>query len=263
MNQSSTPTAVSFICNSRFSGCMAWAALAVYFCLIPPSHANEAAKGCREAYADHANTIRACNVVIASTEIPVPHLIRALQIRAQALLSVGKPSDAVVDYTSAIVRLPTGQLQGYILYLRGRVRVQFLPDQSELGLLDLEQANAQAPANTRILEALAEVYLKNNQPEKTIRAASQAIEADPRSVVARRAKAHAHEKKGQLRLVLAELNTLLLQSPHDYDLFVWRGRIHQKRNNIYSALADYRKAVRIRTSDVLLERIKKLERALN
>lgn len=262
MNQFSTRMTASFICNTRPLTDAVCAVLVALCCLTTAAHGSDVEDGCRESFTDHANTILACNVVIASPSISIPRLIRALQIRAQAFLSTGRPEEAVADYSNAIEKLPVGQLQGYILYLRGRIRVRYIPGQLEQGTHDLELANAQAPANTRILEALAEVYLAMEQPLETIRVASQAIETDARSVIARKSRARAYDQLGKSHLALKDLNALLLQTPHNYDLIFWRGRIHQKRNNIYSALADFRNAVRIQSSDALSERIQELERLL-
>ena len=222
--------------------------------------ASKAHKGCREAFSDYTNTIHACNVLISSPDIPAAQLIRALQVRAGAYLASRNPELAEQDYTSAIERLPKGQLQGYILYQRGQLRVTYLPKKREAGLVDLYQANALAPANTRILEALALAYLGQNNAKDALIYATQAVEIDPRSVIARKAIARAYQTQGKTHLVLKELNALLNLSPRDHDLLVWRGEINQKRNNIHAALADFRRAARIKSTDEILYRIRELEK---
>ena len=227
--------------------------------------ANEVEKGCREAFGDYINTIHACNVVLASSSLPIPEVIRALQIRAQALLGAGKPDLAITDYTRAMTYLPKGQLQGYILYLRGKTHLDFLSFSAEhlqMAVNDLERANAQAPLNTRILEALAAAYMKQQRFEDTIHAATDALRADGRSVIARKLRAQAEEQLGRARLSLVDLDSLLLNTPHDHELLIWRGRIHQNRNNVHAALADYRKAARVQTTDDLLMKIRQLESLL-
>ncbi|NQV99035.1 MAG: hypothetical protein HQ483_05020 [Rhodospirillales bacterium] len=262
MNQSSTPMAVLFICRSGFRRTVFGGALSALLCLSHTARTSEAEKGCREAYADHANTIFACNVVIASPSVPIPQLIRALEIRAQALLSTGKPELALVDYTHAIGYLPAGKLQGYILYLRGKTYLIHLADQLPNALADLQRANRQAPGNTRILEALATAYGKAGQTVDAIRIASEAIASDRRSVTALQIRAESYEKRGQIRQALDDLDALLAESPHDPDLMIWRGRIHQRRNNLYAALADYRNAARLRSDADLLARIQRLEQQI-
>ncbi len=257
--------AASFTCRFLIPRILHWSLLSSLLLFAPYSWANAPEKGCREAFGDYLNTIRACNVVLSSPTLQIPEVIRALQIRAQALLGAGKPELAVIDYSRAITYLPKGQMQGYILYLRGKSRLDFLsssPEVLETAVQDLEQANAQAPLNARILEALATAYLKQQHPEDAIRAATEALNADERSVIARKLRAQAHELTGRPRLALPDLDALLLNTPHDHELLVWRGRIHQNRNNVHAALTDFRKAARIQTTDKILERIRQLESLL-
>lgn len=259
--------AASFTCDFLTCRTLHWVAICAF--LLFSHHAgaegNEAGRGCREAFSDHINTVRACNVVLASPSLPIPEVIRALQIRAQALLGTGKPELAITDYTRAISYLPKGQLQGYIFYLRGKTYLEFLSITAEnlkLATRDLEQANWQAPYNSRILEALTTAYMKQQRPEDAIRTATEALRADERSVIARKLRAHAQEQIGKARFALDDLDVLLVNTPHDHELLIWRGRIHQNRNNIHAALADFRKAARILTTDDILKRIRQLEAVL-
>ncbi len=225
--------------------------------------ASASTNGCRDGFSDYKNTIYACNVLIAKPGLSTPQMVRALQVRAQALIVANRPADAVRDYTSAIERLPKGRLQGYLLYLRGRTNLEYLNGQVGQGTRDLEAANTLAPGNTRILEALAGAYYGQARYQEAITISTQAIDADPRSVVARKIRAQANENIGKAFKALVDLDMLLIQMPRDYDLLVWRARIHYTRNNSYAALADYRKAARIKTTDEILAVIARLERILD
>tara|TARA_B110000046_G_scaffold66076_1_gene73865 strand:+ start:133 stop:366 length:234 start_codon:yes stop_codon:yes gene_type:complete len=76
--------------------------------LVVPALANE----CRDNFGDHNFTIRACNLIISCPLGLMPEVIRALQIHAQALIISDKTNLAITNYTSALVRLPKGQLKG-------------------------------------------------------------------------------------------------------------------------------------------------------
>lgn len=266
MNLFSTRMIASFIC--RFFACQKafrttlTVLVGLVFLSGPSQGASSARNGCQEAFADHVNTIRACNVLLASPRLSIPEQNRALQIRAQALLASDRPKEAIRDFTTAIENLPEGQLQGYLYYMRGATYIKHLSPRSKEGLKDLETANNLAPGNTRILELLAQTYLTQGNFKAAVNRASEALDTDPRSVIALRTRAKANDNLGFTRLVLADLNDLLEHTPKDYDLFVWRGRVHQKRNNLYAALADFRKAVRLKSSDDLVSTIQRLERAL-
>jgi len=259
-------TVVSFTCRLAPTKRLRWLLHLLIPCMAAIAWAVSAAEvreGCRDSFSDYSNTIYACNIIIATPGLPVPELIRALQVRAQALVGVGQPHDAIRDYDSAIDRLPSGRLQGYILYLRGRTRLEHLTEEQGLGIADLERANALAPSNTRILEALASASFKQNNLENTIKHASNALESDPRSVIARKLRARALDNTQQSYLALRDLDVLISATPRDYDLLVWRARIHHRRNNLHAALADYRKAARIRSSDELLSLITQIEQWLD
>ncbi len=259
------PMVVSYTCKIQRAPPRQVMALIVGLCAlwaVSAASASEASNGCREAYSDYLNTIYACNLVIAKPSLATPHLIRALQIRAQALLASGRPLAAIRDYSIAIDRLPVGRLQGYILYLRGTTRLKYLRDGQKTGTADLERANRQAPANTRILEALAGAYANQDRQRDAIGMASRVLDVDPRSVIARKIRARALELTGQSHLAIKDLDKLISDTPRDYDLSLWRGRIHHLRNNLHAALADYRNAARVKSTDELLTKIESLERAL-
>lgn len=259
-------TVVSSICRNAPVSCLRWLLpLIVWWMAIVswPAAGGDVRDGCREGFSDYSNTIYACNIVISTPELATPELIRALQIRAQALVGSGQPGAAVRDYSSAIDRLPSGRLQGYILYLRGRTRLEHITESRVEGISDLERANTLAPANTRIREALASIYFQQGRYEKAIKHSSDVLASDPRSVIARKVRARALEQSGQSYLTLKDLDVLITGTPRDYDLIVWRARIHHTRNNLHAALADYRKAARIKSSDELLSLIVQIEQWLD
>jgi tetratricopeptide (TPR) repeat protein len=235
------------------------------FITVNFSVADEISEGCNETLTDLTHTLRSCDVVIGRRNTDLATRIRAFQVRGKTHLAVGNIRAAMADFTSALSALPDGRLKGYVLYLRGQSRFDYAKRTDGVinaSLDDLENANALAPANPRILETLARIYLIADRPEDAIRTANSAVENDPRALDARKSRAQAFEATGRNREAISDLNALLERRIGDPDLLAWRGRLHEKRRNVKQALADYRNAARRKTTQQLLDGIKRMERVL-
>jgi len=237
--------------------------LALCLTAVIPARADTAAEGCREAYGDVENTILSCNVYIAKpTTRPVDRL-RAYQIRGKAHLAAGHIEDALVDFTHAIDDMPDGRLKGYVRFLRGTVwfdHTPRTPENLQRALIDLEAADLEAPGVPRILETLARAYVRAGNNDRAVRAGTLALEGDPKSMIARRMRAMALERRGDIEEARWDVDALVRRLPRDAELKAWRGRLHEKLGAWPRALYDYRAAAKIETTDELLAAIERMER---
>ncbi len=235
--------------------------------LFAPSsvEADRISRLCNDSSTDLINTLRACDVVIGRQNTGLAERIRAFQIRAKAHLATDNITAALNDLTSAISALPDGKLKGYVLFLRAQTRFDYSPRTDNAiaaSLADLEQGDTLAPANPRIIEILARVYGFSGQHQNAIDRATSVLENDYRALAARKIRAYAFEALGKNREALIDLNALLERQRGNSDLLAWRGRLYEKRRNVTKALADYRNAARIKTTQNLLDGIKRMERIL-
>jgi len=221
--------------------------------------------GCNETHRDTLNTLRACDVVIGRQDTHKAVRLQAFQIRGKAHLAAGNITAALADFTTVINALPMGKLKGYVLYLRGQSRFDYTektPASLKASVGDLEVANDLAPDNPRIMETLAKAYSVAGRHEDALRVASTVIQLNPRTLTAFRVRAASHEALGRNREAILDLNTLIDRKLRDAELLTWRGRLHEKRRNAHQALADYRNAARVETTDDLLAGIKRMEKLL-
>jgi len=238
--------------------------LSVALCLavVFPARSDTAAEGCREAYGDVENTILSCNVYIAKPSTRPVDRIRAYQIRGKAHLAAGHIEEALVDFTRAIDDMPDGRLKGYVRFLRGTVwfdHTPRTPDNLQRALIDLEAADLEAPGVPRILETLARAYIRAGNDDRAVRAGTLALEGDPKSMIARRMRATALERRGDIEQARWDVDALVRRLPKDADLKAWRGRLHEKLGAWPRALYDYREAAKIETTDELLAAIERME----
>jgi len=243
------------------------AALLCIALLLAPSlgRAGDALGDCNETHRNTLNTLRACDVVIGRRGTNKAVRIQAFQIRGKTHLATGNVSAAIADFTSAIDALPNGKLKGYVLFLRAQSRFDYTEKTAtslKATLDDLEIANDLAPDNPRILESLAKAYSAAGQHEDAARTAALVLTIDPRALNAYKVRATAFEALGQTHDAILELNTLLDRKLRDPELLAWRGRLHEKRRNAYLALADYRNAARLETTNELLAGIKRMKALL-
>lgn len=241
------------------------AGFAVFLLLANPATADEISDACNESLTDVINTLRACDVVIGRQNTDRASRIRAFQTRAKAHLAAGNLKAALNDFSSAISALPDGKLKGYVLFLRAQSRFDYgnrTQQTIAASLDDLEVANGLASGNPGILETLSRVYLAAERYRDAIWSAETALTHDPRMIVARKTRARAFEAMGRTRDALTDLDILLKRQLADPGLLAWRGRLHEKRRNIRQALADYRNAARIKTTQELLDGIKRMEKVL-
>ena len=237
-----------------------------FFLFMPSiSKSDEISRQCNDTNLDLNNALRACDVVIGRQNTSRAKRIRAFQVRAKVHLAAGNITASLNDLTSAIAALPDGRLKGYVLFLRAQTRFDYVARTEKTitaSLADLERADTLAPANPRIIEILARVYGFSGQYSKAIDRATRVLNNDPRALIARKIRARAYETLGQNRNAIRDLDSLLARTRGDSTLLAWRGRLHEKRRNVVKALADYRNAARISTTQELLDGIKRLERIL-
>lgn len=237
------------------------------FLLTPiAAHSDQIARQCTDTHIDLINALRSCDVVIGRQNTPRADLIRAFQIRAKLHLARGNIDASMNDLTSAISALPDGKLKGYVLFLRGQTRFDYqprTPQSTDTALVDLERADTLSPDNPRILELLARLYGHKGLHLNAIKHATAVLENDNRALVARKVRAAAYEAMGSSREALKDLDILIARQRGAADLLAWRGRLHEKRRNVVKALADYRNAARIETTEELLEGIARVEKILN
>jgi len=239
--------------------------VAVLLLISAPASGDDIADACNDTLNDITNTLRACDVVIGRQNTDRATRIRAFQVRARTHLAAGNLNAALADFSTAISALPDGKLKGYVLYLRAQSRFDYSPRSPKsiaLSLDDLERANVLASGNLRILETLARVYSAAGRDQAALGSANAALVIDPRSRSARKVRARAYESRGMNREALDDLNILLHRQLADPDLLTWRGRLHEKRRNAVKALADYRNAARVKTTQELLDGIERMERVL-
>jgi len=237
--------------------------LALCLAAASPTRADTAAEGCREAYGDVENTILSCNVYIAKPTTRPIDRIRAYQIRGKAHLAAGHIDEALVDFTRAIEEMPDGRLKGYVRFLRGTVwfdHTPRAPDNLQRAMIDLEAADLEAPGVPRILETLARAYVRAGNDDRAVRAGTLALEGDPKSMIARRMRATALERRGDIEQARWDVDALVRRLPKDGELKAWRGRLHEKMGAWPRALCDYREAAKIETTDELLAAIERMER---
>jgi len=112
----------------------------------------------------------------------------------------------------------------------------------------------------RILETLARAYVRAGNDDAAVRAGTLALEGDPKSMIARRMRATALERRGDVDQARWDVDALVRRLPRDAELKAWRGRLHEKLGAWPRALYDYREAAKIETTDELLAAIKRMER---
>jgi len=230
-----------------------------------PVGADEVSDACNDNLGNITNVLRACDVVIGRQETDRATRIRAFQVRARTHLAAGNIDAALSDFSTAISALPDGKLKGYVLYLRAQSRFDYTrrdPQALKDSLNDLERANELAPANPRILEILARLYQAAGRNQEAIKSAGEALFYDPRSISARKTRAQLYDADGLTREALIDLNILVERQLANPDLLTWRGRLHEQRRNLKQALADYRNAARVKTTQEVLDGIQRVERAL-
>jgi len=230
-----------------------------------PVGGDEISDACNDGLSDITNILRACDVVIGRQETDRATRIRAFQVRARTHLAAGNIAAALADFSTAISALPDGKLKGYVLFLRAQSRFDYTPHSLQSitdSLNDLERANGLAPANPRILETLARLYQATGRNQQAIKSTDEALFYDPRSISARKTRAQLYEADGLTREALEDLNVLVERQLANPDLLTWRGRLHEKRRNLKQALADYRNAARVKTTQEVLDGIQRVERVL-
>jgi tetratricopeptide (TPR) repeat protein len=237
------------------------------FALFTPvtAHSDEISRQCTDTNLDLINTLRSCDVVIGRQNTPRAERIRAFQVRAKIHLASRNIDASINDLTSAISALPDGKLKGYVLFLRGQTRFDYsarTPQSVDASLVDLEQADNLSPDNPRIIELLARVYGHKGLHLNAINQATAVLKNDDRALTARKVRAAAYEASGNTREALIDLDILLERQRGNPDLLTWRGRIHERRRNLVQALADYRNAARLETTQELLDSIERTEKAL-
>ena len=230
-----------------------------------PVGGDEISDACNDGLSDITNILRACDVVIGRQETDRATRIRAFQVRARTHLAARNITAALADFSTAISALPDGKLKGYVLYLRAQSRFDYTqqsPQSIKDSLNDLERANGLAPANPRILETLARLYQAAGRNQDAVKSTGEALIYDPRSISARKTRAQLYEADGLTREALNDLNVLVSRQLANPDLLTWRGRLHEKRRNLIQALADYRNAARVKTTQEVLDGIQRVERVL-
>jgi len=197
----------------------------------------DAAADCTQGE-DALQRIAACTELITAHTQPPDDLARSYKSRGSAYAGIGKPDDAIADFTQAIALKPD-----YAIAFAGRAEAELAKGNFDGAIADYTETIRFKANYPEAFVGRGYAYLVKGDFDHAIADFTETIRLAPRSTIALNNRGLAHKQKGELDLALQDF-TAAIELNSSYALaYNNRGYVYEAKGQKQQATDDFRQAL--------------------
>lgn len=205
-----------------------------------PALAGPAGEACYKSGPTPAERLAACSALIQDASVPAADKVPALNVRADQLLNLDRPKDAIAEANAALALAP-----GNAVALNLRAEAEDSLGQHAAALADVKASLAADPRNVRALLNLGFVLRGSGATSEAERDAyDKALAVEPDNPYALELRGGWSADAGRWAEALAYLERAHQAAPKDGEILARRGEAYQALGRDSEALADFKAAVK-------------------
>jgi len=222
----------------------AFAALTLLLAPLPALAAS-AGETCFKTDETPTARLAACDALLQDIALPAADKLSALNVRANMMLDLARPKDAIIEANAALAVAP-GNTEALNLRAEGEQNL----GQYGAALADVRAALAVDPRSIRSLLNLGAILRASGAaPELERDAYDKALAIEPDNSYALEARAGWSSDAGRWTEALAYLERAHQAEPGDGDILARRGEAYRALGRDREALADFKAAVKANPED--------------